>query len=886
MIIENLAREVTPQVNIETLYKEIPHKGRTVEELITYITTKICKTSANYSLLLGAGASVTSGIKSGQDLVEIWREEVYKRYNPTSVYDKKSAVTYFYNTCANWYNSDNEYSSLFEKKFDLASQRRRFVEQQVEPAFPSIGYSYLVSLANGGHVYFDTIYTTNFDDLINESFYQFSHTRPILCAHDSSVNSLSINSTRPKIIKLHGDYLYDDIKSTLRETETLEANIKNKLIEFSKEYGLIVVGYSGGDRSIMDVLNHLLKNEDYFKNGIYWCLRKDDYVNPELRKLLWKDRVYFVEIDGFDELMASIHNATKGKLSLDESFGDSKKERILKSFTDDEYNLKETSSIICDDIGMILKRQNNKDIGSLIAEISRDSDTNFNSDISDEDFKKLLSIDGYIKHENYSEAESILKKLITDCDDEDLYVTYLFRLIKIYFNSGNESQSINFAEKLVESDPYNFQFFMRRLSLEKSPGKRCELLIENKGKFERNYKFYNVLVSNGLLQREESMSKHKFSHKTLIDYCNKSIELNPSISNSSWHIKLEVLEKMHTNPDSKTTKKDEETDINNILRDLKKINAHHIETFKIKAHDFILKNKIESLKTLINEIESEYKISSKNKRNSLIDILCDTCLSLNDYSEDDTYKHEFKKIMGLELIKDNSHLNSVILLKIIYSINVQVDTTRAYEEVEKLIKHKEGYEYASKIINFLVDIFHAYDRALNYLESIKDKISRSDYYLYMHEINLARKDHKEAIRFLESSYKFGLEKHKYITAMAFANLISSDFERVISWVDMNMDDIGSTSQRDTLIINREYAKKSLGRKVDTTALNTVVSHKNGSGHLMCANVLLGKETQAKAIFDKNVSHCKYNFYGYKKWPIIPEYFFKKYNDNMKELDCA
>jgi len=123
----------------------------------------------------------------------------------------------------------------------------------------------------------------------------------MLCAHDSSVNSLSVSSKRPKIVKLHGDYLFDDIKSSLRETESLEENTRNKFVEFSKDFGLIVVGYNGFDRSIMDVINYLLKLDDHLQCGIYWCIRKGDLVSDEVRKLLWKDRVYFVLIDGFDE---------------------------------------------------------------------------------------------------------------------------------------------------------------------------------------------------------------------------------------------------------------------------------------------------------------------------------------------------------------------------------------------------------------------------------------------------------------------------------------------------------------------------------------------------------------------------------------------------------
>ena len=36
-----------------------------------------------------------------------------------------------------WYNKDHEYSCLFEHRFDLPSQRRAFVEEEVGGKFPS-----------------------------------------------------------------------------------------------------------------------------------------------------------------------------------------------------------------------------------------------------------------------------------------------------------------------------------------------------------------------------------------------------------------------------------------------------------------------------------------------------------------------------------------------------------------------------------------------------------------------------------------------------------------------------------------------------------------------------------------------------------------------------
>ena len=153
----------------------------------------------NYSILLGSGASVTSGIRSGQTLINEWKREIYEES------DKKDSIEFdAFFTPANspdWYEESNAYSALFENRYDLQRHRRMFVEQEVAGKTPSIGYAYLVKLIEKG--FFNTVFTTNFDDLLNEAFYRFSKERPIVCAHDSSISGITVTSTRPKIIELH-----------------------------------------------------------------------------------------------------------------------------------------------------------------------------------------------------------------------------------------------------------------------------------------------------------------------------------------------------------------------------------------------------------------------------------------------------------------------------------------------------------------------------------------------------------------------------------------------------------------------------------------------------------------------------------------------------------
>ena len=260
----------------------------------------------NFSLLLGSGASVTSGVRTAHDMVTEWRRLLFRRSKSELGFPDWLAQQ-------SWHDHEDEYSILFEMIYDQPSQRRIYVEECVKKAHPSWGYVYLSDLL--AERVFDVVFTTNFDDLINEACYLYSEgLRPVVAAHDSAIQGIRVMSERPKIIKLHGDFLYDNIKNTLAELETLETNTKRKLIQFAQEYGLIVLGYGGHDRSVMDAIDLLLRDEDNYRQGVYWCLKRGTGRSGRLESLLRRDRVYLVEVDGFDEFMADLHNAARLEL--------------------------------------------------------------------------------------------------------------------------------------------------------------------------------------------------------------------------------------------------------------------------------------------------------------------------------------------------------------------------------------------------------------------------------------------------------------------------------------------------------------------------------------------------------------------------------------------
>lgn len=335
----------------------------------------------NFTLFLGAGASITSGIKSAREMISEWKNSYIDMYG----LDKLKAES--------WFEKGNEYSELFEKLYDQPTQRREYIERCINNSNPSWGYVYLVNLLK--EKTFNTVFTTNFDDLINEACYTFSNNlRPVVCAHDSSIKNIRLTSNRPKIIKLHGDFLFDDLKNTIRELESLEDNMRTKFKQYASEFGMIVMGYAGNDRSIMDTLNTLLHSDNSFPHGIYWCIRKGSELEKlpeELKNLARFSRFHLIEIDGFDEAMAEIHHSLG--LPLQEEVSDpysalsTKLDKYFSGLEDEEVK----SELIKKDMRLLSEHVIHINSAKEFISNLRAKMNQFSTDIDSEDAQTALS---------------------------------------------------------------------------------------------------------------------------------------------------------------------------------------------------------------------------------------------------------------------------------------------------------------------------------------------------------------------------------------------------------------------------------------------------------------------------------------------------------------
>ncbi|RQP21008.1 MAG: SIR2 family protein [Brucella intermedia] len=215
-----------------------------------------------------------------------------------------------------------EYAKAFEAVYPEARHRRQYIDDAISKGSPCFGHKVLGSLMVAGKV--DCVFTTNFDPLIEESAHSSNgilpvddQNRPTVAAIDSADRAMRClnESDWPLVAKLHGDYQSIAIKNTGSELEEQDARMRHVLVESGKRFGMIFVGYSGRDASIMEALNTVLDAPSPFPNGLYWLTSSASRLLPAVIEFLERAGaagvdVAVVECATFDELAADIIKVT------------------------------------------------------------------------------------------------------------------------------------------------------------------------------------------------------------------------------------------------------------------------------------------------------------------------------------------------------------------------------------------------------------------------------------------------------------------------------------------------------------------------------------------------------------------------------------------------
>jgi NAD-dependent SIR2 family protein deacetylase len=283
--------------------------------------------STQVAWLLGAGASAAAGVPTAGHIISGFKADIFAAENKIArreidVDDPlwASRIRRYFDNANGFPPADDpsEYQVAFERMYPSARDRRTYIDRQVAQGTPSFGHRVMAALFASRRL--PLVFTTNFDALIERAAIAMDELleppdRASLAVSALTNTDIAQRCLRegdwPLLVKLHGDYQSVALKNTDEELQTQDGVLRNVLTEATRRFGLAVVGYSGRDSSVMEVLAQSLETKDAYPGGLYWVSRPGAAVLPAVDALLEQARLqgveaWVVESDTFDELFAEI----------------------------------------------------------------------------------------------------------------------------------------------------------------------------------------------------------------------------------------------------------------------------------------------------------------------------------------------------------------------------------------------------------------------------------------------------------------------------------------------------------------------------------------------------------------------------------------------------
>jgi SIR2-like domain len=265
-------------------------------------------------LLLGAGASITSGIPAAGQTVEkvarwAWCKENGRHPDDFTI---RRSDYWPWLTAQPWYKPDLSPADLYPDAIDnllgVKKDRREFFEKLINPPGvpPSRGYIALTQILHQGWI--STVLTTNFDQCLERAAIQQNRPHRLISI-STPADYVMFNSAPhdPQLVFLHGSVKHYTDKNLTDEVQSLDPLLVERLRPLFRDHPVITVGYRGAEGSVMNDLFLTQARSSGFLHGVYWCVLENDLGGPHspfVEQLAGAigSNFQLVPIRGFDDL--------------------------------------------------------------------------------------------------------------------------------------------------------------------------------------------------------------------------------------------------------------------------------------------------------------------------------------------------------------------------------------------------------------------------------------------------------------------------------------------------------------------------------------------------------------------------------------------------------
>ena len=479
-----------------------------------------------FCFILGAGASVESGIPTGTQLEMRWmdclmgeaedfpapkKDPAETRKRAAQLYEKGSIKHPFETLEKAWRKAKQENSAIpSEYYFDIYSLRFStepragywYLEKVMEGCRPSVGYHTLALLLTQSDRH-NLVITTNFDSLVEDALFLYTSKKPMVAGHETLADYIDPNIRRPIVAKVHRSLFYDPINSA---DDSLAPQWEDALLNFFASYTPVVIGYGGGDKSLM---SFLAAKSTRMRHGLYWCCRNGSDPGEKVKKLVREKNGHLVSVQGFDALMLDVGMALF-------------REEILPDATRKQFDAQSTERMG--------RYQNQWDKWQKDNEKTSPETVDTMQQAEAEDEKSREAQDGlnewdYIRRANklgdqgdYEAAIALYQKAL---EKKPKLATAYNNLSWTYNQAGQYEKALESAERAVALKPHMAVAYSNRAGAYAGLGQYDEALRDSTKAIELEPELSGAYINRGAAYN--GLSQYDMA----IADCTKAIELDP-----------------------------------------------------------------------------------------------------------------------------------------------------------------------------------------------------------------------------------------------------------------------------------------------------------------------------------------------------------------------
>lgn len=229
-------------------------------------------------LLIGAGASITSGVPAAGETVNRAAKWAYCKAHGRSIMDPSVVDSDWVPWMENqtWFRRGtslaNQYPVAIDHLLGIGNDKREFFEQLITRGVqPSSGYRALARILDNGWI--ATVLTTNFDHCLHRAtILEAAPPHLVEIRTPSDWARFNASPANPQLIHIHGSVEHYSDMNLAEDVASLNSEIVDRLKPLLRDHPLIVVGYRGMEASVMtDLLNRQADYAHGFNNGVFWC---------------------------------------------------------------------------------------------------------------------------------------------------------------------------------------------------------------------------------------------------------------------------------------------------------------------------------------------------------------------------------------------------------------------------------------------------------------------------------------------------------------------------------------------------------------------------------------------------------------------------------------